>query len=285
MPPPEAKISAQPKGLNLMSPTIPPPTKVAVRDGDDMDPNPAPAVETSMTPEPSVVAASAPVAVSAPEASVTVSDIREDDMQQAIDTAPPNAKPDVETRIANLEAALASLRADYDRIIPTFKTLSVNTERLVGLMNQLEAEQKLSSVSAASISPAAGVETPVSAPVMAMDSVSADGGALVRGVRFGMHPDKARVVIDVSSPTDYSYDIDNIEKVMMISLPHANWKTVAQRMNIGSDIIESWSYQPGPDGGSALILQLKGAAKVIGRNALPANGGKGPRIYIDIAKS
>lgn len=271
-----------------MSPTIPAARKVAVRDGDDLDPNPAPKVEETaalpagpLMPEPQITFDEPKLQTaemhSAPQSGISVERAAsEAAQQQAIDIAPPNGKPDVETRIANLEAALASLRADYDRIIPTFKTLSVNTDRLVGLLDQLEANGGV-----ASIAPAAGIEEPqmaVSAPA------SADGSTLVRGVRFGMHPDKARIVIDVSSPTEYSYNIDNIEKVMMISLPHANWKTVAQRMNIGSDIVESWTYQPGPDGGSALVLQLKGAAKVIGRNALPANGGKGPRIYIDIAK-
>lgn len=268
MPPPEQTVKAQPKGLNLASPTmpsmpepkaapeIPPATKVAVRDADDMSPNPPPKVETDV----------ATLYDSPQQQAVQIQNV-----QQAIDIAPPNGKMDVDARIAHLEAAVAALRADYDQILPTFKQLSVNTDRLASLMGQLEGSEKM-----AAIAPAAG------GPKMAAES--SGGVASVDAVRFGFHPDKARIVMDVSDLTQYSFDIDNTEKVMVINLPEAHWKAGAQRTPVSSEFIDSWTYQAAPEGGAFMIIQLKNPVKVIARNALPANGSKGPRIYVDIAR-
>lgn len=237
----EAKIATQPKGLNLgspaTSPVIPPATKIAVRDGDDLTPNP-----------PATVVA----------------------MQQDIDTAPANQKPDVETRIANLEAQLAALRADYDRIVPTFKKLSVNADRLVSLMNELE-----DGATVANIAPAAG-------PTMAL---GIKGQSVVQDIRFGQHGNKTRIVMDVSDLSEYNYRIDNDARTMTIRMPQATWSAKAKGMSDLSDLVSSWQYQPLGEKGSMLILDLRQPVKQIGGNALPPNGEKGPRIYIDIAPS
>jgi hypothetical protein len=232
IPPSQEMVHAQPKGLNLMGPTMPDATKMAAKDSDDMAPMPAPAVETA--------------------------------------NLEPNKKPDVESRIANLEAQLAALRADYDKIVPTFKTLSVNTDRLVTLLDKLEGQD------AATVKPAAG-------PTLSAEAGQA--AAAVKKIRFGEHTGKTRVVLDLNEITEYGYEVDNVEGIVMIALPDAKWQAGAQSAAFSSPYIESWSYQVMPDGGTALILQTKKPVKISAHNALPGNGAESPRIYLDISES
>lgn len=262
MPPPstEAMISKS-KGLNLSSPTMPA-TREAVRDDDDMGPFPAPDVAVMDGGDEE-------------EETIAVSEMTEPAMAEPVmidsEMAPSNEMPSTEERLAQLEASVAALRADYDQIVPTFKTLSVNTERLVGLLDQVEGQ--------------GGIKAKASAPAQSVPAMmSGSGEAAVTKVRFGAHPDKIRMVLDVSSLTGYSASVDNENHVLVVSLPEAGWSTV-QQGDVHSPFISGWQYRPAADGGAMLVLQLKDDVKISGQNALPANGSKGPRIYVDIVGS
>lgn len=225
-------VHSQPKGLNLGNPTTPD-KKVAIqKDADDMHPNPAPSVEVA-----DLVA---------------------------------NEKPDVEARLSNLEAQLAALRADYDQIVPTFKTLSLNTDRLVTLLDELEGKQ------VAGVKPAAG-------PALSAEAMA--GSAAVKKVRIGEHNNRTRIVLDVDVLTPYSFDVDNVEGVVMVSLPDAQWKAGAMQEALRSPYIQSWSMQAMPNGGSALVLQTRKPVKISAHSALPGDGTTSPRIYFDLSAS
>ena len=189
-----------------------------------------------------------------------------------VDLAPANQKPDTDTRLANLEAAVAALRADYDTIVPTFKTLSVNTDRLVGLMDRLEGKRNMPSLNL--LSPAAGSD---------LKTPTLDAETVIQSVRFGRHDEKTRIVLDVTNLSQYSYEIDNAEGIMVISMPYAVWEAGAQEHSIGSGLVEGWTHQHDEVGGTALVLQLKETAKVVHKNSLPASGDRGSRIFVDIA--
>lgn len=197
----------------------------------------------------------------------------------SVESAPSNLKPDVDTRLANLEAAVASLRADYDTIVPTFKTLSVNTDRLVSLMDRLEGR------TADQIAPAAGApvlgSADSSAPALTSAALSAPSA--VTKVRIGDNTGVTRIVLDVEALSQYTYEVDNAGRQMLIAMPFAQWKAGQQAFSIASPLVESWRYEALAGGGAGLILTLKKDVKIVGRNSLPANGDKGPRIYVDIA--
>lgn len=104
---------------------------------------------------------------------------------------------------------------------------------------------------------------PVSYPVAPPPAQAyAGAGPSVTQVRFGQHDDKTRMVLDVSPGVNYSYDIDNNEKILLISLPGAGWAGVAQDAVAQSPYVASYQAVPDGSGGTQLVVQLRVAARV-----------------------
>lgn len=115
--------------------------------------------------------------------------------------------------------------------------------------------------------------------------VAITGPTQVTGVRIGEHADKTRMVLDLSGPAKYSYDLDNVEKLLVLEIPDAGWKGPTQWKAGKSPVLDSWNATPLDGGkGSRMIIQLKDAASVIYETTLAASGQESFRIVIDLAK-
>lgn len=122
------------------------------------------------------------------------------------------------------------------------------------------------------------------APAAYTPPPAAGGGSLfVSNVRFGEHPDKTRMVLDASSKVDFTYDLDNSEKILMIALPGASWQGAQQMAVDGSPLVSSYNVVPDPQGGSQVVMQLKQPVKVLWAQALPPGGPQGDRVVFDLA--
>lgn len=262
LPPPT--VNTQSKGLNLASPTMP--------DKDDMKPNPAPMVEEAQVNE--VAAAENVLEAETTQAMDETMMPSESHKPVMLDNVQDNEMPAVDQRLANLEAAVASLRADYDRIVPTFKTLSVNSDRLAALLDRMEG--KVASAPAQDTS---------EVPAQTAPAAGAQMTAAINDVRFGHEPNKTRIVFDMSGAGEYLFDLDNTEKVFIVSMPTASWGANKSGGAIKSSaIFESWSVQDASEsGGVNMIFTLKKDSAITGRAELPSADGKGPRIYFDIS--
>ncbi|PJB70953.1 MAG: hypothetical protein CO093_06450 [Alphaproteobacteria bacterium CG_4_9_14_3_um_filter_47_13] len=117
----------------------------------------------------------------------------------------------------------------------------------------------------------------------ALATQTGNGGAFVTNVRFGEHADKTRLMLDTSNKVAFSYDLDNNENILMVSLPNTGW-TGLQQMNVGnSPVVSSYHVVPDNAGGQQLVIQLKHAVRVLWAQALTPGGPQGHRIVFDLA--
>lgn len=117
-------------------------------------------------------------------------------------------------------------------------------------------------------------------------SVTNGGGALISGIRVGQHPDKVRIVFDVTKKTNYTADLDNGENILVVEMPDAKWKTPTKSESFGSQpIVKSYKVEDSNGGsGNLFILQLKQDTQILMKGKFPALSGSGERIVIDLKK-
>lgn len=114
-------------------------------------------------------------------------------------------------------------------------------------------------------------------------SYGGSAGPSIINVRFGEHTDKTRLVFDASDKVAFNYDLDNNERLLVITLPGTGWGG-AQGMPVnGSPLVASYNVIPDNAGGHQVIVQLKQPAKVLWAEALTPSGPQGNRIVLDLA--
>nr|MBI1231018.1 hypothetical protein [Cytophagales bacterium] len=107
---------------------------------------------------------------------------------------------------------------------------------------------------------------------------------IAQNLRIGEHSDKVRLVIDTNVKTDFSIDLDNNEKLVVIELPKAKWQGDSNMSFKDSKLVESYVAEPLNDGmGTLLILSLKKTTKILSEKRLSPDATNGfHRIYFDL---
>jgi hypothetical protein len=106
----------------------------------------------------------------------------------------------------------------------------------------------------------------------------------ISSVRVGEHPDRVRLVFDVSGPTNFSADLDNAEGILVVEMPQAEWKVPVQSESFSVPVLKSLKADPLNGGGSIVVLQLKQGTEILSQSKMPAIAGGGQRIVIDLRK-
>ena len=126
------------------------------------------------------------------------------------------------------------------------------------------------------------VETaPAATQQSSVQPVRATAGGKITSIRFGEHPDKTRIVMDISDEMGFDYDIDNSERILVLELG-GDWSGVAQRSVSGSDMIAAYSASPDGQGGTRMAIQLKKPGQISWAQYIPPSEGKGHRVVIDV---
>ena len=112
----------------------------------------------------------------------------------------------------------------------------------------------------------------------------AHNDAAVNSIRFGEHPGKTRMVLDLTGASTYKADVDNNEHVLFVELSKADWATTGEKV-LSHPLVAAYATQPSKSGGTTLALKLKKPVKIVGSAALPPSSSKGHRIYLDLAAS
>lgn len=109
-------------------------------------------------------------------------------------------------------------------------------------------------------------------------------GVSAQNLRVGKHSNKVRLVIDTNEKTDFSIDLDNNEKLIVIELPNAKWHGDSNMSFKYPKLIESYVAEPLNDGrGTLLILSLKKTTKILSEKRLSPDATNGfHRIYFDL---
>jgi|GEM_PF-3448854 len=131
----------------------------------------------------------------------------------------------------------------------------------------------------ASYTPPTQYKQPSAAPRQAAATPSTTS---VQDIRFGKYKGRDRIVLDLTKPAQFRYDLDNNEKLLIIDLPDASWGTQMAKKITSSGAVAAYNAQPGPNGGTQLIFSLKKNARVTQARALPPNQQYGNRIFMDI---
>lgn len=107
----------------------------------------------------------------------------------------------------------------------------------------------------------------------------------MNAVRIGEHPGKTRIVLDLNAKADFTADLDNAEKILVVELPGAQWNASAHQSFSDSPLLSAYDVNPSNGGkGSILILKLKGPATILYKAAMAADTGTGQKIVIDIGQ-
>ncbi|PCK00431.1 MAG: hypothetical protein COA45_01235 [Zetaproteobacteria bacterium] len=110
-------------------------------------------------------------------------------------------------------------------------------------------------------------------------------GVVALNLRVGEHADKLRIVLDTNHRTNFSIDLDNNEKLIIIELPEARWIDGNNKNFKHSKLLESLSVEPLNNGkGSMIVLSLKKTTQILREKRLsPDNDNAYHRIYFDLS--
>ncbi len=107
---------------------------------------------------------------------------------------------------------------------------------------------------------------------------------IAENLRAGEHADKIRIVLDTNKNTEFSIDLDNDEKLIIVELPNAKWVGKSAHKFTGSKLLESYSVEPvNEDKGSLIIIALKKGTEIKRQKRLnPDKSNPYHRIYFDL---
>ena len=106
--------------------------------------------------------------------------------------------------------------------------------------------------------------------------------ATVNNMRVGEHPDKTRIVLDVSQPTDLSYRVSKDGKSIRLRLPHASWQAPGFQKRHNRGVISGFTQHSSDTSGSNVTISSHSAIRLKRPFFVSPNGKQGHRIVIDI---
>ena len=108
------------------------------------------------------------------------------------------------------------------------------------------------------------------------------GRVFVKNLRSGVHPDKTRIVIEVSNITEYKVTVDGLRNVLRVKLANTRWDISAQDKLKGSPLLGTYIAREQKNGSVLLEVRLKAKVKIVGTMVLRPNTSSAHRIVIDL---
>ncbi len=109
-----------------------------------------------------------------------------------------------------------------------------------------------------------------------------DSRASVIRLRSGKHPDRIRIVIEVTRTTKYKVMVDHIRKVLRIKLYNTRWGISPQESFKKSDLLGSYVAREQKDGSTIFEVRLKKETKILDTMILRPNLSSKHRVVIDL---
>lgn len=190
-----------------------------------------------------------------------------------------NAAPhSLAARMNKLENDVAVIKNDVSQLAMTYNGLMTTNERIDALLTRLEGKPVITSVPVVEKAPATAPKPAVAPkPTSLLPSTPT-----IMGVRLGEHPDRTRLVIDSSTQLKPQTDLDNAERILLITLGKNSWDAKRVVSGLSSPLVAGWSVDEA-NGNQILAVQLKKPVKILATSALKPDGGKPARVVIDLA--
>jgi opacity protein-like surface antigen len=122
---------------------------------------------------------------------------------------------------------------------------------------------------------------PASSQSLMASSNYSGQAAAISNLRVGSHPDKTRIVLDVSQPTDLSYKVSNDGRTIRLELPKASWQANGSQSRYTGGSIIGFKHNTGVQG-STLTLQTDKAIRIKRPFFVSPGENRGHRIVIDM---
>ncbi len=159
-----------------------------------------------------------------------------------------------------------------------------NPETLQDRVEKLEYEMAQLKLDLAQIDARYGIKTVAPKPVAPTIKTKTRAPKIVSkntGVRFGLHQDKTRIVIDLPRAVGVKTDLDNEENFLMLELGAAD---LGLKSGNGQGLVSSYDIDTDTENVTRVILNLKADAKIIRKESLTPNSSFGHRFFIDISR-
>ncbi len=102
--------------------------------------------------------------------------------------------------------------------------------------------------------------------------------------RFGIHPDKTRFVLELSSAVAFRVTTASHPDRVIVDLPDLSWSGRKAPMP-GQGLVRQYSITATAPGASRLLLETKGPVQVIESLMLPEKDGHQPRLVLDLRRA
>lgn len=109
--------------------------------------------------------------------------------------------------------------------------------------------------------------------------------AVVTNVRVGKHPDKTRIVLDISRPTDLRYEVSSDGKAIFLDLPNARWTASSFSARHSRGHVMDFRYAPDANFGGRLNVLTTGPVRLKKPFFVTPRGRQGHRIVIDLVSA
>lgn len=194
-----------------------------------------------------------------------------------------------QARLESLEKSVSDLRTEFDSLLPAIRELIE-----AGKSDRISVASGTPSIPPKAVSaptkpssslPKTGASEPKKLPTTKTpdETPTSSPEATVTGVRIGIHPDRTRIVLDLSQAAAFKTDLDNTEKLLLVDLAGAAWSAPETQSAPGKSLVGSWSTQTAREGkGTTAIFQLSGPVKILSASSLRPEGKSGHRIVIDL---
>ena len=172
------------------------------------------------------------------------------------------------------------------------RTVSVTSEEIFAYGEDLTLLEQAAEVSAADEADgdsgrvAHTYHAPVAEGTLQPAPYSSGDGvqSVVRSVRFGGTPDKARLVLDLSGSANYRIAKEKNKSVFYIDLPDTAWDVQGGCTPTENSLFANCEATALPEGGTRLRLEGRENINVFYNALLPPGDGKGHRLYIDFMR-
>lgn len=114
-------------------------------------------------------------------------------------------------------------------------------------------------------------------------SATAQGKPAVLDVRLGLHPDKTRVVLDLSETPGYRVFTLADPYRVVLDLTEVDWRLPAGRAAAGKGLVQAMRYGLFTVGTSRLVLDVTGPVGIRHLELLPPSAEKPARLILDLA--
>lgn len=118
-------------------------------------------------------------------------------------------------------------------------------------------------------------------------AASISGEPQVLSVRMGEHPDKMRIVFDVTkAKSAFNVDLDNSEKLLVVEFPEVGWALSSNGETFARQpVVKSYKVGETNSGkGRVFVFQLTQPTEILMKSTLTGVSGVGERIVIDLKR-